>query len=660
MSDQPLNKPLVWIVDDSPTERAITVRALGGGYVFEEFGDGADAVERLNTRTVRPDVILLDWVMPGMSGDEVCRYVRAHEAFSDLAIILFTASRVETDDVVKGLAVGANDYVAKPFAPEELRARVHAVLRSKDLRESANRERTRLAAINRLGRALFAAGADVQKILYELVSSLQGLVADGCAIILLPGDLQTIALAVHRADPSAAMLSSIATLADPMTYAFSSSEDALAKLPPLYHPYIRQFGLRGLAILPFPIRNPVQGVVTLTRDGASQPFDSDDLAAIETCIEYASLAVQNAVRFEAERTARARLTAVLEHAPVGIVVAQADGTIDLANPIAVQLVSGIETAGSLDRVFALGTWTTPAGDSISRELWPFGRGAEGTAHREQVVFTSPDNQPRVLSLTTVTRREVDELAGTVTAIEDVTVQHSIAVERERVAAFQEQMLGIVGHDLRNPLNAIVTGAELIGEHARELPRIQAVVTRIQSSSRRMTSIVDQLLDVTRARLGDGIPLTLTVVTLGPLVQSLVDELAPTYHDARFEVIAASVRGVWDPERLEQVISNLISNAAQYGDRTKPIQIRVTAEGSTAIVEVANAIKGGPIPAERLATLFEPYRRGATSMSSHRTGLGLGLYIAHEIVRAHKGKLTASSNADGTVFRVELPIRSGPY
>src|SRR5205085_10770071 len=128
---------------------------------------------------------------------------------------LFTGSRVETGDVVKGLAVGANDYVAKPFAPEELRARVRALIRSKELRDSANRERTRLAAINRLGRALFGAGPDVENILKELVSSLQGLVADGCAIILLPGELEPIAIAMHRADPSAALLSSHATLADP-------------------------------------------------------------------------------------------------------------------------------------------------------------------------------------------------------------------------------------------------------------------------------------------------------------------------------------------------------------------------------------------------------------------------------------------------------------
>jgi signal transduction histidine kinase/DNA-binding response OmpR family regulator len=650
-------KPLIWLVDDSAQQRAMTRRTLGTDtYRFEEFGDGEDVIERLNTNAAMPDLMLLDWVMPGMTGDDVCRYVRSHELFKELPIVLFTASRVETDDVVRGLALGANDYVPKPFAPEELRARVHAVLRSQELRDSANRERTRLAAINRLGRALFAAGADVERILQELVTSLQGLVADGCALILLPGDLAPISVAVHRADPSAKVLSSIATLADPMTHEFESSEDALGKLPPLYHPYIRQFGLRGLAILPFPIRNPVQGVVTLTRDGSSQPFDAGDIAAIETCIEYASLAVQNAVRFDAERTARARLTAILEHAPIGIVVAHASGTIDLANPMATQLVPGIEVAGTLDKVFSLGGWSTVDGDPVAPDAWSFGRGAAGTSHREQLVFTPAGDKPRVLSLTTVSRREVDELAGTVTSIEDVTAQHMIALERERIAAFQEQMLGIVGHDLRNPLNAVVMGAEVINELSREAPRIQAVVARIQSSSQRMTSIVDQLLDATRARLGDGIPLSRGDVSLAPLVQSLVDELAPTYRQATFQVVAAPVRGFWDRDRLGQVISNLLSNAAQYGDLQRPIRITVTSKDDKAIIEVSNSLKDAPIPAERLATLFEAYRRGAGSAVTHRTGLGLGLYIAHEIVRAHDGQLTALSSPDGTVFRIELPLR----
>ncbi len=657
MLDPAPRKPIVWVVDDSPLERALALKALGGDYAFEQFGDGSELVERLGAGADLPDVVLLDWVMPGMSGDEVCRYVRTHDTISDLSIILFTASRIDTDDIVRGLSLGANDYVPKPFAPEELRARVLSVLRSKELRETANRERSRLAMINRLGRALFAAGPDVSKIIQELVSTLRGMLADGCAILLLPGELPPLAFSMHRSDPQGTGLAQIAMLADPMTIDFASSEDALARLSPIYHPYIRRFGLRGLSILPFPGRNPVQGVVTLTRDGGSQPFHADDIGAIETCIEYTSLAVQSALRFEAERVARAQVTAVLEHAPIGIVVAELDRRIKLVNPAAARLITGIERAPTVDAVFALGTWSTLDGQPITQEAWTSGRGIDAS-ERRQLRFQPASGSARVLSLTTVTGSQVDELAGTVTSIEDVTAEYTMTMERERVAAFQEQMLGIVGHDLRNPLNAIVTGADLILEHARDLPRIQSVVVRVQSSSRRMTSIVNQLLDVTRARLGGGIPLALGQVVLGTLAQSVIDELMASYPAANFELTAEPIHGVWDPDRLAQVISNLVGNAAQYGAVGAPIRVAIGAEGETAVLTVTNALREGPIPADRLAQLFEPYRRGEGSAASHRAGLGLGLYIAHEVVRAHKGQLSATSTPEGTTFRVELPLHAG--
>lgn|GEM_PF-2623064 len=651
---EPNRKPLVWIVDDSTLERAAARRALAAEYEFEEFEDGTEVVERLGRTPSPPNLILLDWVMPNMSGDDVCKYVRNHELFAELPIILFTGSRIETEHIVEGLALGANDYVPKPFAPEELRARVLAVLRSKEHRDAASRERTRLAAINTLGRALFEAGPDIHVILDKLLDSLHGLVADGCAIVLLPGELPIITAAVHSGDPSAAHLRAIATLADPMTYAFASSEEARAKLPPLYHAYIDHHGLRGLAILPFPIRTPVQGVITLTRDGASQPFDQDDLDAIETCIEYASLAVQNAVRFEAERVARARLDAVLDHAPIGIVVTDADNRIELVNPTAARMIDGISAGMKFENVFELGTWATEAGTPVERSAFT-SPSTNQASIRNRLLFTPRGGSQRVLSLSTVTRREVDELAGTVTAIEDVTVQHAIAVERERVAAFQEQMLGIVGHDLRNPLSAIVTGSEVIMEYARDMPNIQAVVKRLQGSSRRMTSIVGQLLDVTRARLGNGIPLAMTNVALASLVETVIEEVRAAFPKAIIETTTSEVNGVWDADRLSQVFSNLITNAIQYGKPDAPIQVTVGTRDGRAIISVANALRDSPIPAERLAVLFAPYERGAGTHVSHRSGLGLGLYIAHEIVAAHKGLLTASSTLAGTVFTVELPL-----
>jgi signal transduction histidine kinase len=524
-------RPLIWIADDSPTEALITERSLGPRYDFEWFGDGSAVVERLAAGAPQPDLVLLDWVMPGMNGDEVCRFLRTHPPTLELPVILVTASRVETSDVVCGLAAGANDYVARPFAAEELRARVESALRAKQLSNVAQRERRRLSTVNQLGRALFAAGTDIDQILDELATSLTVSICDGCSILLLPGTVAVAIAAVtrHNAEASGEALAAIATVADPVVYRFETSVQAREALAPAYAAYIGRFGLRGLAIMPFPSLSPIRGIVTMTRDGGSDPFDADDIATIQTCIEYAGLAVENAARFAAE-----------------------------------------------------------------------------------------------------------------------------TAERERTAQFQQQMIAIVGHDLRNPLSAIVTGTELLAMQTRNNPVAASVLKRVSASTDRMIRMVDQLLDVTRAQLGGGIPVVRRETRLVPLIQSVIDELSLAYVKARFELVAPlDVVGEWDPDRLAQVVSNVVSNAVQYGREGAPIVIAVSRTELAAVVTVHNAIRDQPIRAEALATLFTPYRRGHDT-GSNATGLGLGLYIVHEIVRAHAGTIEVESSPSGTTVRVVLP------
>ncbi len=651
--------PIIWVVDDSATERALTVRSLGEGFQIVEFEDGTPVVEVLGGGAPLPDVLLLDWVMPGMTGGEVCRFLRSHPRTQELPIILVTASRVETDDVVHGLALGANDYVARPFPPEELRARVGAVLRTKQLSDASRRERSRLAAINQLGRKLFAAGPDVDQILVELAATLTATMCDGCSVLLLPGTFPAASVARHRADPSAAALAAISTVADPVTLSFESSDDALAQLPPAYHAYIRRFGLSALSILPFPIRAPVEGVVTITRDEASPPLDADDLATIETCIEYASMAVQSAMRFDTERTGRAKLDAVLANAPVGIVVMNPAGVVTLANSAAIALIPGIDHADSLLAAFRLAHWFALDGTPIDEADWLRLRTSKpGQPQAAELVMQPRDGGPsRTLSVTTVPLiMDGGDGAqiGDVTTLEDISAERQITAERERIAKFQEQMLGIVGHDLRNPLGALLVGIEGVEIRAAEVPGVAPVLRRMKSASERMTRIVDQLLDVTRARLGNGIPIARREVALTPMLQGVLEELGDAHPDARFQLVAnADVRGMWDVDRLCQVVANLASNAAQYGRPAEPIIIELSGTEDHASLTVTNTVRDQPIEADRLTLIFDPYKRGRDS-HNHATGLGLGLYIVSEIVRAHHGTIRAESHGNRTVFRVELP------
>jgi signal transduction histidine kinase/DNA-binding response OmpR family regulator len=529
-------RPLVWIVDDSPTEALIAERSLGSAYDFERFLDGSVVVERLAAGAPQPDLVLLDWVIPGMAGDEVCRFLRTDPRTLELPIILITASRIETSDVANGLASGANDYVARPFAAEELRARVDSAIRTKRLGDLAQQEDRRLSTINRLGRALLEARTDIPRILHELAASLTVSLCDGCSIQLWPGSLTIGAVTRHRADPSGESLAAIASVADPAVHSFASSEAARQTLPATYATYIARFGLRGLAILRLSSREPLRGIVRVTRDGSSVPFDDDDLATIGTCIEYAALAVESAMRFDAERAA----------------------------------------------------------------------------------------------------------------------ERAVNAERERIAQFQQEMLGIVGHDLRGPLGAILIGTEMLMADRQHDPASVFVVTRIESCVKRMTRMVDQLLDVTRARLGHGIAVHRQKTPLLVLVRSVMEELSLAHPGTQLELVAAAeVVGLWDPDRLGQVMSNLLGNAVQYGLPGTPIVIGVACAEGTATITVHNQLAGEPIPPETLATLFEPYRRGGDH-GQNTTGLGLGLYIVHEIVRAHGGTMDVESAASGTTFRVVLP------
>jgi signal transduction histidine kinase len=171
---------------------------------------------------------------------------------------------------------------------------------------------------------------------------------------------------------------------------------------------------------------------------------------------------------------------------------------------------------------------------------------------------------------------------------------------------------------------------------------------------RMTRIIEQLLDVTHARLGTGIPVERRDTQLQPVAETVVEELALAYPKQRFELRGdVDVHGMWDPDRLGQVISNLSSNAVQYGRVGEPIVIEVARTPTTATIAVTNAVRTAPIAPEAIATLFEPYRRGATA--GYAQGLGLGLYIVHEIVRAHRGHIDVVSTTAGTTFRVVLPL-----
>lgn len=241
---------------------------------------------------------------------------------------------------------------------------------------------------------------------------------------------------------------------------------------------------------------------------------------------------------------------------------------------------------------------------------------------------------------------------------DQALAESIASYSRAVEASRNIFLGILGHDLRTPLGAILLGADSLRRSAEIGTRGTKLATQIYTSVRRANQIVGDLLDLTRCQMGPGIPVKPVELDLSQLCVRIVDEIRAFHPEANVVFTAnAPVVGRFDGPRMEQVFSNIISNAVQHGETQTPVLVELRVSDDFAIFSVKNG--GEPIPEDVLPFIFNPMGRFSQhSIVDHppSEGLGLGLFIASEIVSSHKGSIDVISDLDqGTTFLVKVPI-----
>ncbi len=251
-----------------------------------------------------------------------------------------------------------------------------------------------------------------------------------------------------------------------------------------------------------------------------------------------------------------------------------------------------------------------------------------------------------------------EDGGIAVFFHDITIAKRAEQALAKQSAFERQLIGIVSHDLRNPLGVVEMATTLLESQPELTPMSQKFVTRARRAALRATDLIRDLLDFTQARVGGGIRVERSPTDLNAVTREVIGELEAT-HPTRTIAFRTEGdgRGDWDGPRLAQVVQNLVSNALKYSAPNSTIEVETKGRPDQVLLTVRNV--GTPIPEANLASMFEPFERGSNTDASSRS-VGLGLYIVKQIVSAHQGSIRVQSTAaTGTLFTVSLPRMLDP-
>ena len=254
------------------------------------------------------------------------------------------------------------------------------------------------------------------------------------------------------------------------------------------------------------------------------------------------------------------------------------------------------------------------------------------------------------------QRDILELTRFNEAI-DQELAESVSHYTKKISYSKDLFVGILSHELRNPLNVISMSSQLMLNMEKMSDRQTMLAHQILDSTKRITSIVDELLDLTRARFGSGISLSIEPMDMEFLARQLVNEMQMKFPMRKIIlVVSGNLKGEWDKPRVGQVLVNLIGNAIQYSFKDSSVNVKVEGTKEEVLLSVQN--KGIPIPPEKIETLFDSLVRAVTDQGDHpeaSTNLGLGLYITKEIIVSHGGSISVASNEEeGTIFIARFP------
>ncbi|MBI4497998.1 MAG: PAS domain S-box protein [Chloroflexi bacterium] len=415
---------------------------------------------------------------------------------------------------------------------------------------------------------------------------------------------------------------------------------------------LRTVGLRSAILAPLRARGRTLGTISLVTAESGRRYGPADLALAEDLAYRAALAVDNARLYREAEFERRRLLAVLDQIPVGVVLADAEGRFSLANGVARRL-RRLERA-TVEEQWRLERPTSADGQPYALEDLPLVRALQGEPVLGVELDIERPGGDRTIFLDSAAPicDENDRIIAAVAVFQDIT-------QRKTLEQLKDEFLSLAAHELKTPLTAVKgTSQLLLRQVARGMSALGEQEARllrtIGERTDYMVGLVSELLDLSRIATGR-LELRPERMDLAALLRQVVDQQQELHPDHPFSLEGAEqpVWGTWDRGRLEQVLTNLLDNAAKYSPEERPVTVRLRASADQAHVAVQD--RGIGIPAGDLPQLFVRHYR-ASNVGPAISGLGLGLYLSGQIVERHGGHIWAESvEGQGSTFHVELPL-----
>jgi signal transduction histidine kinase/DNA-binding response OmpR family regulator len=598
------------------------------GYDYITASDGIETLEK--TRAEMPDLVLLDVNMPKKDGFAVLSEMRADPAIEHIPVIIFTAARLNPDDVQTGLNLGADDYITKPFDRRELFARIRAKLRTKAFEDVIRRRNRELSMLPEIGKEL-SARLDINEltgvVLRRTVETLGAIM--GHIVVLDPHHpLQR----TYCASASAQIeFPNLENFMDEINESRGSLLLTDVQNDPRWQA-IPDDPTRSVVIVPMFGRNHLLGLLALAHEKTNY-FQLESLLLLQAIASQAAIAIENALLYEDVDQQQKRLAAVLQSAAEAIFMFDAEGRLNLLNPAGEKLFTDFKA--SLNRPLEAGYGY----DALINML----EDARISGNSESGEILWPDKRTFMALITPI------ESGGLVAILHDVT--HFKDVERVK-----NEFIATASHDLKNPITSIAGFSQLLAQ-AGPLNDMQAdFVHRIQTAAQTMNELVQNMVQLAQMDLNAA--QKPEPVELCTLLSVVADEFTPQANAKRQTLqlnpltFPAHVNG--DALQLKQLFRNLIGNAIKYTPEDGIVTVSTTVETKNIQVEVQDT--GFGIPAADLPFIFDRFYRVRNGKHNEVEGNGLGLAIVKSIVERHGGQISVESEpGKGSRFTFTLPL-----